>query len=600
MPTTGMEREQAATNAKAEKRVSASEMISLAVFGLSVFTLTGLLFYNPVEYFAREVTRHPREVPFLFARLLYSNLGLASYLIVVFAAIWSAVQFFREHVRAIGLKAFGIVLLGCSVATLAGSIAASGGDGARLESGGIVGTFLSERLQELVGPIGLYLVLLLFLGVSLIFVTDWFFVSFFRHAMPSLSWAGFGGMTPTLIAPVPDEDRHEALPPSAEEIFRTIETRRESTEAIVEETEADPDVDLSDMQVEVVSPEEPEAPTADRTSSRFVERETEAPPADPTSSRFVERETEPPPPPAAEIELPRRRFEARDARTETDEEREIEVDPEHLVFDDDDENGPTQFIILDGDPEDSEWVENASAGPSTTANANADDDRSVAEILSEIAEPIAAGESDDEDEVGGIEVEIEPTEAAAPVVDAPPPKPVEPEPAVAETTTIREPEPEIEREDERKREFGRDEGVEVESDESQEAGNPIASAAFAPEPATASSTDLPADAERIEALTLELARERQRTESVHTADADANAAEIGGPREEALYKDAVRVVVESRRGSVSLLQRRLEVGYARATKFLERMEREGVVGPYEGAKARDVLVTLEEWEAFSA
>ena len=57
-----------------------------------------------------------------------------------------------------------------------------------------------------------------------------------------------------------------------------------------------------------------------------------------------------------------------------------------------------------------------------------------------------------------------------------------------------------------------------------------------------------------------------------------------------MYKDAVRVVVESKKASSSLLQRRLRVGYARAARLIEEMEEQGVIGPADGARPRDVLI----------
>jgi S-DNA-T family DNA segregation ATPase FtsK/SpoIIIE len=72
-------------------------------------------------------------------------------------------------------------------------------------------------------------------------------------------------------------------------------------------------------------------------------------------------------------------------------------------------------------------------------------------------------------------------------------------------------------------------------------------------------------------------------------------ASSNGPKDE-LFDDAVRIVLESGRGSVSLLQRRLMVGYARASRLIEQMADAGVVGTYKGSQAREVTVTLEEWE----
>src|SRR5690606_23042056 len=57
-----------------------------------------------------------------------------------------------------------------------------------------------------------------------------------------------------------------------------------------------------------------------------------------------------------------------------------------------------------------------------------------------------------------------------------------------------------------------------------------------------------------------------------------------------MYKDAVQVVVEGRKASTSLLQRRLRVGYARAARLIETMEEQGVIGPADGSRPRDVLV----------
>ncbi|MBN2132989.1 MAG: hypothetical protein JW741_26045, partial [Sedimentisphaerales bacterium] len=63
-----------------------------------------------------------------------------------------------------------------------------------------------------------------------------------------------------------------------------------------------------------------------------------------------------------------------------------------------------------------------------------------------------------------------------------------------------------------------------------------------------------------------------------------------------LFDAAVRVVLETKRGSVSLLQRRLSVGYARASRIIEMMAAAGILGEYKGSQAREVLMTLEEYE----
>ncbi|MDH3583413.1 MAG: DNA translocase FtsK, partial [Phycisphaerae bacterium] len=67
-----------------------------------------------------------------------------------------------------------------------------------------------------------------------------------------------------------------------------------------------------------------------------------------------------------------------------------------------------------------------------------------------------------------------------------------------------------------------------------------------------------------------------------------------------LFDQAVRIVLETRRGSVSLLQRRLSVGYSRASRLVEEMSDAGIIGAYKGSQAREVNLTLEEWDAMQA
>lgn len=64
-----------------------------------------------------------------------------------------------------------------------------------------------------------------------------------------------------------------------------------------------------------------------------------------------------------------------------------------------------------------------------------------------------------------------------------------------------------------------------------------------------------------------------------------------------LYYAAVDVILESGIASVSMLQRRLKLGYARASRIVDQMEEQGVVGPFQGSKPRDILITKEQWQA---
>jgi S-DNA-T family DNA segregation ATPase FtsK/SpoIIIE len=65
----------------------------------------------------------------------------------------------------------------------------------------------------------------------------------------------------------------------------------------------------------------------------------------------------------------------------------------------------------------------------------------------------------------------------------------------------------------------------------------------------------------------------------------------GGNSDDELYRDAVRVVVESRKASTSLLQRKLRIGYARAARIIEEMEEQGIIGAADGSRPRDVLIS---------
>jgi DNA segregation ATPase FtsK/SpoIIIE-like protein len=71
---------------------------------------------------------------------------------------------------------------------------------------------------------------------------------------------------------------------------------------------------------------------------------------------------------------------------------------------------------------------------------------------------------------------------------------------------------------------------------------------------------------------------------------------FGGPNEDQddLFHEAKEAILESGKASASYLQRRLRVGYARAARLLDELEQAGIIGPGEGAKPRDILVTKDD------
>ena len=62
---------------------------------------------------------------------------------------------------------------------------------------------------------------------------------------------------------------------------------------------------------------------------------------------------------------------------------------------------------------------------------------------------------------------------------------------------------------------------------------------------------------------------------------------------DALFEDAARIVVINQQGSASLLQRKLKLGYNRAGRIVDQLEAAGIIGPFEGSKARQVLIPDE-------
>ena len=92
--------------------------------------------------------------------------------------------------------------------------------------------------------------------------------------------------------------------------------------------------------------------------------------------------------------------------------------------------------------------------------------------------------------------------------------------------------------------------------------------------------------------------EQSVAEKERGAAKGASSAEVstGDDAGDELFPAAVEVVLETGQASVSMLQRRLKLGYSRAARLVDLMEERGIVGPFEGSKPRQLLITRAQWQ----
>ena len=103
------------------------------------------------------------------------------------------------------------------------------------------------------------------------------------------------------------------------------------------------------------------------------------------------------------------------------------------------------------------------------------------------------------------------------------------------------------------------------------------------------------DTPEIEAITEFIGSQQGYADAMHlpeyVADSDAGEQDIDLKKRDPMFDDAARLVVQHQQGSTSLIQRKLSIGYNRAGRIIDQLEAAGIVGPFEGSRARDVLVT---------
>ncbi|MDO4991130.1 MAG: DNA translocase FtsK, partial [Eubacteriales bacterium] len=93
--------------------------------------------------------------------------------------------------------------------------------------------------------------------------------------------------------------------------------------------------------------------------------------------------------------------------------------------------------------------------------------------------------------------------------------------------------------------------------------------------------------------------EKDKSESGESAAAEGGAEGDLFAEYDELLPQAVDVILDTKQASVSMLQRRLKLGYSRAARLVDQMEELGIVGPFEGSKPRQLLITREQWQEMS-
>ena len=103
------------------------------------------------------------------------------------------------------------------------------------------------------------------------------------------------------------------------------------------------------------------------------------------------------------------------------------------------------------------------------------------------------------------------------------------------------------------------------------------------------------DTPEIEELTEFIGSQKGYADAMHLPeyvdDSEAGAVEVDLRKRDPMFEDAAKLVVQHQQGSTSLIQRKLSIGYNRAGRIIDQLEAAGVVGPFEGSKARDVLIS---------
>ena len=88
----------------------------------------------------------------------------------------------------------------------------------------------------------------------------------------------------------------------------------------------------------------------------------------------------------------------------------------------------------------------------------------------------------------------------------------------------------------------------------------------------------------------------QQAEQVGNNKGGGSSTNDPGDDEDELIEEAIEVIMDCRQASTSMLQRRLKLGYSRAARIIDQIEDRGIIGPSEGSKPRQILISREDWQ----
>ena len=88
----------------------------------------------------------------------------------------------------------------------------------------------------------------------------------------------------------------------------------------------------------------------------------------------------------------------------------------------------------------------------------------------------------------------------------------------------------------------------------------------------------------------------QQAEQVGNNKGGGSGTNDPGDDEDELIEEAIEVIMDCRQASTSMLQRRLKLGYSRAARIIDQIEDRGIIGPSEGSKPRQILISREDWQ----